>query len=445
MEKMISTPHVSAVKASLSPTNPAMRWSKLASLTVIMGVASNAGANGLALNEQSASSAGTAYAGRSSSALDASTLYGNPAGLGKLTRMEVSGGIALIDAKTDISDASGAAPGTNKGDSVPLTAVPFGYISVPIDDRFTFGVGVYAPDGLVNDYEDSFQGRYYGSYSKVQVITVQPTVAYRINEHVMIGFGPTINRIDGKLKNDLATGVLNNGVDTTLTIKGDDTAIGYNIGLLVDINDSLTWGITYHSKVDYHLSGSTTVSNAPGLLGLNGKYSAKLDITLPESVDTSVTYKFDDRWTGYLGTTWTRWSRVEAIRVVNSGLSPIGQQLGFGTIEEDLSWHDTWSVAAGLAYQLSPQWVLRTGFAYDPSPTNNSDRNVRIPVGDRRSIALGVGYSPSSDMTIDLAYGYLWEDRASVNRANTTGLQPSYSAKYENSGKGVVAQLSYRF
>lgn len=40
-------------------------------------------ANGLSLNEQSASGAGTAFAGRASSALDASTIFGNPAGLSK--------------------------------------------------------------------------------------------------------------------------------------------------------------------------------------------------------------------------------------------------------------------------------------------------------------------------------------------------------------------------
>ena len=37
-------------------------------------------AGGFGLNEQSASSMGTAFAGRASSALDASTVFGNPAG-----------------------------------------------------------------------------------------------------------------------------------------------------------------------------------------------------------------------------------------------------------------------------------------------------------------------------------------------------------------------------
>ena len=175
----------------------------------ICGQATLSSANGLSINEQSVSSAGTAYAGRSSAALDASTVYGNPAGLSKIKRREVSAGFALFKVNSDIKNAHGDAPGTNKGDSVPLTTIPFGYLSIPIDERFTFGLGVYALYGLVNDYESSFQGRYHGSYSKVQVKTLNSAVAYRINDHVSVGGGLTLNRIENNMQTYLATGQLN--------------------------------------------------------------------------------------------------------------------------------------------------------------------------------------------------------------------------------------------
>ena len=44
-------------------------------------VSSNVLAGGFALNEQSISGMGTGFAGRSSSADDASTVFGNPAGM----------------------------------------------------------------------------------------------------------------------------------------------------------------------------------------------------------------------------------------------------------------------------------------------------------------------------------------------------------------------------
>jgi long-chain fatty acid transport protein len=443
------------------------RTMKSALAVAIAAASSQAFANGLAINEQSASGAGTSYAGRSSSAQDASTIFGNPAGMSKLERTEAVGGFAIIDAKTDISHADSTTDGTNDGDMVPLAAVPFGYLATPINEKWHFGLGVYVPFGVISDYEKSFQGASHGLYSKVQVITVQPTLSYKINDRVSVGFGPTINRLDGKLTNTLDTSgiaqlVGGNG-DAKINIKGDDTAYGYNLGILVDATDSTRLGLTYHSKVAYHLEGRTKISNIPnlplaairvplpGTLGqaANGRYDAKLDITMPESVDASVTQKLGERWTLYGGATWTRWSRLESLDVQNSGLNPIAQPF-FGTVGEELNWRDSWAFAVGAAYQLNPQWVLRTGLALDASPTTNDDRDVRIPVGERKTFTLGAGWSPNQDLTIDVAYAYLWENTASVH-AKASGvvagvtLQPAYDAKYDNSAHGLVAGLTYRF
>ncbi len=84
-------------------------WFKTSLALTISAVSTYTLANGIAINEQSASGAGTAYAGRASSALDASTIYGNPAGLSKLKRTEVSGGLAIVKAKDDISQAHSTA------------------------------------------------------------------------------------------------------------------------------------------------------------------------------------------------------------------------------------------------------------------------------------------------------------------------------------------------
>ncbi|MBP3932552.1 MAG: outer membrane protein transport protein, partial [Pseudomonas sp.] len=189
-------------------------------------------ASGFALNEQSVSGMGTGFAGRSSSADDASTVFGNPAGMSRLSGQQVTGGIAVIDASTDIKDASGKYPGTNKGDMVPFTGVPMGFYTNKLNDQWAVGFGVYAPFGLVTDYEGGFQGRAFGKKSEVKVITLQPTVSYAFNDKVSVGFGPTFNRISGTLESDLT--VLNPAYgDTNVKVKGNDTALGFNAGILV--------------------------------------------------------------------------------------------------------------------------------------------------------------------------------------------------------------------
>ena len=96
-------------------------------------------AAGFAINEQSVSAMSTAFAGRSSSALDASTVYGNPAGMSYL-KEQVSGGMALISAGTDIDHVDSNYRGSNDGDMVPLAAIPFGYYVKPLDEQWTFGL-----------------------------------------------------------------------------------------------------------------------------------------------------------------------------------------------------------------------------------------------------------------------------------------------------------------
>ncbi len=85
-------------------------------------------AAGFALNEQSISGMGTGFAGRSSSADDASTVFGNPAGMARLKREQVTVGAAAILAKSDISrDGSNSPGGSFDGDMVPTVGVPMGY------------------------------------------------------------------------------------------------------------------------------------------------------------------------------------------------------------------------------------------------------------------------------------------------------------------------------
>ena len=397
-------------------------------------------ASGFALNEQSISSMGTGFAGRSSSADDASTVFGNPAGMSRLKREQVTVGGAAVIARSDIDGRSNLG-GTSDGDMVPVVGVPMGYYVKPIDEHWSVGFGVYVPFGLVTDYESTAASRYYGKKSYVEVITFQPTISYAFNDKVSIGFGPTINKIKGELSSNTVNPFTPGSNDGEVKVKGDDTAVGYNIGVLVQATDNTRLGLTYHSMVDYKLEGDTKINNA--LIGpfSGNKYDAELKIKTPESLDFSLTHELNDQWTLYAGSTWTRWSRLESI-IINSDV-PAPLTARFGTITEEQNWHDTWAYAIGAAYKLNKEWTLRTGFTVDQSPTNNTDRSPRIPTGDRKVFSLGAGWSPNDDMTIDVAYSYLWEEDVNINLNNPT--KGTYNAKYENSAHGVGASLTYRF
>lgn len=434
-------------------------WLKTALAVAVGALSTQAMAAGFALNEQSISGMGTSFAGRSSSADDATTLFGNPAGMSRLKREEVSFGMAAIHAKTEIKNNSGSfsspvpvlngpIDGSNDGDMVPFTAVPMGYYVKPIDDKWAVGVGIYVPFGLVTDYESGYQGRYFGDYSEVRVITVQPTVSYRFNEKLSVGFGPTINRIDGELQSASPNAGSLGSNDGRVKVTGNDTALGFNAGLLYEFTPQTRAGITYHSKVAYTLEGDTKLSGAGfDVAGASGKYDASLDLDTPESVDVSLTHELNDQWTLYGGAMWTRWSRFEAIIIENDGI-PGPLQGNLAPIVEEQDWHDTWSYAIGAAYKLNREWTLRTGLAFDQSPTNNLHRSPRIPTGDRTAISFGLAWSPNDDVTVDLAYSYLREEEVDISRSRTYqggALEASYDSTFKNRAHGFGAALSYRF
>ena len=411
--------------------------SRLSIYTLLALASSQTLAAGFALNEQSASAMGTAFAGRASSALDASTVFGNPAGMSYLGE-QVSGGIALISASSDIDNASSNFQGSNHGDMVPLTAIPFGYYVKPLDENWHFGVGVYAPFGLATDYESGYQGRAFAKKSELSVVSVQPTLSYKLNEQWSFGAGLSANYAEGTLSSTVnpAPALLRDG---EYKVTGDDWGYGYNLGVMLQASDSTRLGLSYRSKVDYTLEGdvkNTAIAN--GAIK-PGTYNGSLDLTTPETAEFSVTHKFDSQWTGYAGSTWTRWSRFKEV-VINSPSNPTSS---LKQVTEAQNWHDTLSYAAGLSYQLDPQWVLRSGLAFDPTPSNNTDRSPRIPSGDRYVFAVGAGYSPTANLTLDLAYIYLQEEDISVNKSEAG--KGHYQADFNNSAHSLAAQATWRF
>lgn len=405
----------------------------------VMLASGSAMAAGLTLNEQSASSAGMAYAGRGSSALDASTVFGNPAGMSKLDGTHMTLGTAFIDASVDIKNASSAGTtGTSKGDMTPGTAVPFAYYTDQLSDRWHMGFGIYAPIGGKADYERNFIGRYQGNKTEVKVITFQPTLSYRVLDNLSIGGGVTINRIEGELNTRLNLIVPGTpaAADGYFNTKGSDTAVGYNLGVMWDVVEGSTVGLTYHSKVKYELHGTAKVEFPNYPLPLQPSSRGTLDFTQPESIDLSFTQVVNDELTLHAGAVWTRWSELKEINIVNGS--------GLGTRQEITDWRDQWAFAVGGSYQLTPAVVLRAGFALDESPATNDHRSVRVPYGNRKVGTLGVGWQATQNLGFDFAYGYLKESDAQVNQAATAG-RPDFSGTYKNSANIFAAQLNYKF
>ncbi|ASK20016.1 OmpP1/FadL family transporter [Halomonas sp. N3-2A] len=439
----------------------------LAAAVASVAFASQAQAGGYQINEQSVSGQGYGHAGRSSNVHDATIVYGNPAGMSFLDRAQITVGGTFLNVNSDISNvrASQSSPaflqatggatdtlpvaGSNDGDMVPGTLVPFAFYAHPVNEQLAFGFGVYAPFGSKTEYENDFQGRNQGNYTEVKVMTAQPTVSYRFNEQWSVGAGLTYNRVEGELRRQVPVATPLGLSEVDSRVEGDDEAWGYNLGVIYQPAPETTLGLTYRSKVDFNLEGSFA-ANSPVLdqLGIGTVTdTAALDLTTPETVNFSLTQEMSDKLKLMFGVSWARWSRFDQILVT-------GTERGEITNEQQ-NYSNAWAFSTGGEYQLTPTLALRAGVALDFTPTQDATRSVRIPSDDRRIFSIGAGWSPTPDLTLDVAYSYLTERSTHVDQSKTDSftvagqqtppITSNYSADYKNEAHGFGAQLTYRF
>lgn len=468
-------------------------------------------ASGFVINEQSASGVGTAYAGRAAVVEDASVVFYNPAGMSKLNRAELSLGATYIDIEGKFSNGartnpagipSAAEPGAydNGGNFIPNATIPFVYYAKPIDEKFAVGFGLFVPYGTGSDYsKNALVGGFAGETS-LQVINFQPTLSYKILDNLAIGGGIDIAYAKGKLTKqldlvpfippaamggiDVGTNMIvgepsNNpdamGYEGTFEVEGDSVTYGFNLGLMWDISDATTLGLTYRSKMKLDLKGDADIYLGDGLsmlvpgLGVVPisevpTQKAKVPLDGPQTATLSLAHRLTDDFQLQGGVTWTDWSSFQYFDVIGrepgmisqlSGLN-VGDHAGknyIGHIVE--KWKDTYAFAIGGTYTLNDQWLLRGGFAYDMSPVKDEHRTARVPDNDRKWLTAGARYNVNQDLSFDLGLAYLFMNDTSINEVghdlnDEVVVKPGamgpegVTGDYKMDAFGVSLQMNYR-
>lgn len=173
-------------------------------------------AGGFALNEQSVSGLGTAYAGGAAQAEDASTIFFNPAGIALLSQGEFQlGGQFVMPQATFTNEGSrydlpkspaNGLPlsGGNGGDGGVDHLLPNIYLSQPVFRSrqygdLSVGIGLTVPFGLETDYSPGWVGRYVALRSKLTTFDIQPTIAYRLFDKLSFGASLDIQYASARL------------------------------------------------------------------------------------------------------------------------------------------------------------------------------------------------------------------------------------------------------
>lgn len=404
------------------------------SLSAALALAtSTALASSFQILEQSPAHLGTAFSGTASNIGDASTVFFNPAGMSWLEESTASVGGNLILVRSQFHD-EGSTTGGVSGETDEPGLVPNVYYVQPMGAGWTFGFGLNAPFGLASSYSDNWIGRYLATDSELEVVNVNATFAYQVNERFSLAAGLNYQRVDVTLESQIDSTLGVNpdpASDSRARVRGDDDAVVLDLSAHFRPIDGTALGLTWRQGGDFSLTGDaefepgtlcatgagfptgappapTTGTLCTGILAsLAGDVRAEVE--LPDTLTFSASQAINEQWSVHGDIAWTRWSSINSIEIENTGNNAVIDTL-------DLRYDNTVRYALGTSYKTQGPWTWRAGVAIDEAPQTNPEFvSPRIPDQDRIWLSIGANYAFSDAVSMDVGYAHLFVDDSHID------------------------------
>lgn len=407
-------------------------------------------AAGFQINENSPRLQGQAMAGSASHVGDVTAIFNNPAILGSIKTdnvylggSSVSPNVSMFNAKATHAFSDGYDP-ASKEDLSPVSGeddqqsvvdgavVPVLYADKVLSYGLVAGLAVTAPWGMTTDYNDKSAVRFMALNTSLKTVNIAPMLAWRVNDDFTIAAGLQAQYADADFSNydgiqpssPAAPWVPNMVTDHPTDVMGHGWAYGYTVGVLFQPAKNTHIGVSFRSELDYTLKGTanqyTVKGNIPaGLpatkdLPYNSSTPATASFDTPAVLNFSITQQINSKWIVSSTEQATLWHTSQAIKI------KMPQAYATET-DMQLNWQDSWMVSLGAEYLASKQLTLRSGVAYDQTPTNDTDRDVRIPDSNRTWLTFGATYKLNQRFTVDAAYEHIFMDDQKVDATQNVG------------------------
>ena len=369
----------------------------------------SAHARGLYLSSFGDPSMGTASAGATAIAEDASTAHTNPAGMTRLDDHGFVSGLAPGFATTkfdpDANTPTGGSGGGDQGGFIPISSMSYAH---KLSDRWRLGMSMLSFAGASLDPSDDWAGRFETTEISLFTLTFLPSVAVRVTDWLSVGAGAAVSygRLDMKVRAPLA--LLG---DPTIRLKDmDDWAAAPIASVLIEPTPELRFGVVYQGETDFNLDGDIKIRR----LGVNDPvipFAVELDLPLARAVRTSLYWDATDEIALVVSSGWEDWSEAKSL--------PLSTSSGSNSVP--LKFRDTWYIGVGGYYRLNDNWRLQTGFRYDSSALKDRDRTVALPVDRMWTLGVGGLYDYSEKLRIGLGFSWSSLGDARVNNATVSG------------------------
>jgi len=386
--------------------------------------------NGFTINEQSARAIGMggAFVAQADSA---EAVYYNPAGITQINGTDISFGLAAITPYATFEQDGG---GTY--DATEMTHyVPSFFYTQKLNDKFTAGVGLFANFGLATKWSEDFPGRYLvgGRYAKIETLSLNPVIAYKVTDKLSLSFGPVIQKIRANISNNFNHPLLPDGDSMIYLNDLEDVSWGWVAAAHYKMNEQLRFGATFRSQIDHKLHGVSETQGLDSDGALSSVYTTynqniSAEMNLPAIATFGIAYDIN-KLTLAADAQWTQWSQYKILQSDELGLV------------KGKHWKDAWTYRFGAEYDLTEKHAIRAGIVRDMSPIPAETIDPMLPSGDRWLYTVGYGYN-AEKWSVDLAYNYLIDEGGRFdNAAGDSAFKSLGVSRITGNFKDVTAQI----
>lgn len=418
-------------------------------LVSLLGFAGTAHAQAFYLQEQSARGAGRAFSGEAADT-GAQSLWWNPAAIAGMTEAEAALAAAAILPHGEVVNTGTLirrpgqtfAPvgGTDIArNPINKGILPSGAIAVPLSDRVAVGLAVSSPYSFTTDYDADSWARYSADRTKLLTVDIQPSVAVAVTDWLRVGAALNVEYTDASLSNALPN-VLATLPDGQQTLKGNGWDLGWTAGFQMH-NDFLTVGVAYKSGIKHNLKGDLEISGLVGPLSASNMQLSGVEATFstPAQVIVGARFRASPNLTFNAQAVRYTWADFDAIR--------LGEPLNTAIPE---NYRNSFSVAGGVDYAASSKLTVRAGVQRALTPTQDGERDARVPDSDRWNFGAGATYDITPKFAIDAGANYVSFDNAPIDRptaafAGTPAQTPVITRGQLTNASAVVLSLGGRF
>ncbi|MDT8318648.1 MAG: outer membrane protein transport protein [bacterium] len=362
------------------------------------------------------------------------SLFFNPALIGKLDGTQAQIGTSMLSPiiKYD-SDTPGEDSKTKNMDCFLSTI----YLTHKYSEKFSAGLGLFTPFGLGTKWHSDWEGRYIVTESEMTTLDINPALSYKAGPKLSLAAGLNVMLLNTRKENKINQSP---NTDGEQKFEGDGDGLGYNIGLLYEINDELTMGASYRSSIDVDIAGKVSFDVATSLAAFFPNTDAEAEITLPAQAHFGLSYRGSQDFQLEAALRWVGWSVYDKVTTKFDKVVPA---LGDNKITEVNKWKDTLAFKLGGRYRLSEDTALFAGYQYEKGASPDETFYPGTPDSDSYAISIGSA-TRHRNFNIKLAYAYKkFEDRQINNNVGA----PSGTAdgEYEADMHTVAASLTYSY